>query len=52
LSAYRDALHAHDSWRLAGGRFPPAVIVPSHGDVLHGQGVMDNARALIIKALR
>lgn len=49
---------AHDRKRmlsqlLAGlTRFPPAVIVPSHGDVLHGLCVMDNARALIIKALR
>jgi len=49
---------AHDRKRmlsqlLAGlTRFPPAVIVPSHGDVLHGPGVRETARGLILKALR
>ncbi len=32
--------------------FPPGVIVPSHGDVLHGPGVMETARGLVLKALR
>lgn len=33
-------------------RYPPAVIVPAHGDVLHGPRVMDTARGLVMKALR
>lgn len=51
-------MRTHDRKRmlsqlLAGlTRFPPAVIVPSHGDVLHGPGVMETARGLVMKALR